>query len=115
LSSLLIDCGHVSKYRIVLDFSQIELSQLSQLPIVPISDGGKIPNIRWLPPTRCFFGGDARAQFHSKLFVFVDFGTAANSFLRACGTKNEPSVEEIAQTLLADPRKFYELAGGHDK
>jgi Protein of unknown function (DUF3684) len=71
--------------------------------------------VRWLPPRQCFFGDEPQARFHSKLFEFVDFGTAANSFLSACGTKREPSVEEIAQILLEDPRKFYELANGRDK
>jgi len=86
--------------------------------MVPISDGQKIegiPSVRWLSPRMCFFGGDSKARFHSKLFVFVDFGPLANGFLSACGTKREPSVEEVAQILLADPRKFYELAEGRDK
>jgi hypothetical protein len=39
----------------------------------------------------------------------------ANGFLSVCGTKREPSVEEIAQILLANPRKFYELADGREK
>ncbi|KAI9429994.1 hypothetical protein H4582DRAFT_2064337 [Lactarius indigo] len=29
-----------------------------------------------------------------------------------CGTRQEPSMEEIAQILLANPRQFYELANG---
>jgi hypothetical protein len=58
------------------------------------------------------FGTDSKGRFHSKLFTFVDFGALANAFLSACGTKHEPSVEEVAQILLADPYKFYELAGG---
>jgi Protein of unknown function (DUF3684) len=36
-------------------------------------------------------------------------------FLGACGTRQEPSVEEIAQILLADPRRIYELANGREK
>ena len=68
-----------------------------------------------LQPNQCYFKGESSPQFHSKLFVFVDFGTSANSFLKACGTKGEPSVEEIAQVLLKDPRGFFELAGGLDR
>jgi len=103
------------------DFSQEQLSQLSLMQIVPVSDvnrPGKVddsPTVRWLPPSQCFFGNATRSQFHSKLFVFVDFGVLANSFLSACGTKREPSVEEVAQILLADPRQFYELSNGRDK
>ena len=90
------------------------------MPIVPtkeLREGKAEENTttRWLPPSQCFFGGESRAHFHSKLFVFVDFGTLANGFLGACGTKHEPSVEEIAQILLADPHKFYELAAGRNK
>ena len=70
---------------------------------------------RLLPPSQCYFKGESSGQFHSKLFVFVDFGTSGNSFLKACGTKGEPSVEEIAQILLKDPRAFFELAEGRDK
>lgn len=70
---------------------------------------------RFLPPSQCYFKGESSGQFHSKLFVFVDFGTSGNSFLKACGTKGEPSVEEIAQILLKDPRGFFQLAEGRDK
>lgn len=45
----------------------------------------------------------------------MDFGPSANSFLSACGSKQEPSVEEVASILVADPRKFYDLAGGYEK
>jgi Protein of unknown function (DUF3684) len=88
--------------------------------IVPVGGAprrGKIEDspVRWLPPRQCFFGDETETRFHSKLFEFVDFGTLANNFLSACGTKREPSVEEIAQILLEDPRKFYELANGRDK
>lgn len=64
---------------------------------------------------QCYFKGDSQAQFHSKLFTFVDFGPNANAFLSACGVKNEPSVEEIAKILLDNPRQFYDLAEGREK
>ncbi|KAK7057384.1 hypothetical protein R3P38DRAFT_2840641 [Favolaschia claudopus] len=99
----------------VADFSKTELGRLSQTSIVPTrSRDSKAPadSLRWLPPTQCFFGADGKAGFHSKLFVFVDFGTAGNGFLTACGTKHSPSIEEISRMLLANPHRFYELAGG---
>ena len=71
--------------------------------------------IRLLAPSQCHFNRDTNAQIHSKFFTFVDFGTQANQFLSACGTKHEPTVEEIAQILLEDPRRFYKLAEGRDK
>lgn len=103
------------------DFSIMELKRLSQLPIVPtkhISRIGKGPQstgLIWLPPSQCYFAGDSRAQFHSKLFSFIDFGSRANTFLSACGTKHEPSVEEVTHILLENPHQFYELADGRDK
>jgi hypothetical protein len=89
---------------------------LSNTPIVPVSRSGKGgETTRLLPPSKCYFRGESGAQFHSKLFVFIDFGKQANAFLSSCGTKHQPSVEEIVLVLLADPHKFYELAGGRDK
>lgn len=75
----------------------------------------KTPTIEMRVPKECYFKRDSEQNFHSKLFVFVDFGTKANNFLSACGVKHEPSVEEIVQILLADPRKFYDLAGAREK
>ncbi|KAJ7209538.1 hypothetical protein GGX14DRAFT_451864 [Mycena pura] len=100
----------------ISDFSNTELKRLSQAPIVPTrplsSKGEAEPALRWLLPTQCFFGTTESAGFHSKIFVFVDFGTAANGFLSACGTKHSPSIEQISLMLLGDPHNFYELAGG---
>jgi len=84
--------------------------------IVPTpNDSPKPTGSRLSPPNKCYFKGESSGQFHPKLFVFVDFGTSANSFLKACGTKGEPSVEEIALMLLKDPREFFQLAEGWDK
>jgi hypothetical protein len=35
--------------------------------------------------------------------------------LSACGTKNEPNVEEVTLILLDNPHQFYELAEGREK
>ncbi|KAI1790758.1 hypothetical protein LXA43DRAFT_921512 [Ganoderma leucocontextum] len=96
----------------VIAFSAHELQVLSQLAFVPVKTANGA--MRHLPPTQCYFKGDSKAQFHSKLFTFVDFGTTANTFLSACGVKHEPSVEEIAKILLDNPRQFYELAEGRE-
>lgn len=100
--------GHVA------DFSSSQLSIISGLPIVPTQVEPGSQALRWLSPSQCYLGGALKGQFHSKLFVFVDFGPSANSFLSACGSKQEPSVEEVASILVADPRKFYDLAGGYE-
>ncbi|RDB24786.1 hypothetical protein Hypma_008085 [Hypsizygus marmoreus] len=98
----------------ISDFSHQELERLSQLKIVPVraDNGDSDSSLRWLQPAHCYFGGDVKVKFHSKLFVFVNFGQPANGFLSACGTKHEPSVEEVVQTLLENPHKFYASAEG---
>jgi hypothetical protein len=90
-------------------FSQQERTRLYKLPMVPTrSSTGR----QLLVPTQCYLGGGD--GFHTKLFVFVDFGFAANCFLRACGSKDEPSVKDIAESLVEDPARFYNLAEGHE-
>ena len=102
-------------YRIA-DFSTQDLQKLSELLIVPIEttspkvdDKGK-KAVRLMAPSQCYFKKDSQTSVHSQLFTFVDFGTEANRFLSACGTKVEPTVEEIAQILLENPHRFWKLA-----
>ncbi len=96
------------------DFRTSDLERLSTTLFVPITGekGAGIPAIRWLPPSQCYLRGETKESFHSKLFTFVDYGPSANAFLTACGTRNQPSVEEIARILLDDPRHFFELSAG---
>ena len=98
-----------------VDFSPAELRKLSEMPFVPVTSTRAKGTMRRLPPTQCFFSGTGGSELHSKLFAFVDFGARANVFLAACGTRQEPSVEEIAQILLGNPRRIYELADGREK
>ncbi|KAF8552603.1 hypothetical protein OG21DRAFT_1443221 [Imleria badia] len=99
-------------FECISSFSQMELTKLSELPIVPArsSTGG------WehLAPARCYLGEGTKDKFHAKLFVFVNFGSPANLFLRACGSMNEPPVQDIAESLVGDPERFYNLAGGYE-
>jgi hypothetical protein len=98
-----------------VDFSSAELRKLSETPFVPVKSIGGKSVIRRLQPIQCYFSGTGGSELHSKLFAFVDFGARANVFLLTCGTKQEPSVEEIAQILLKDPREIYQLANGREK
>jgi len=98
-----------------VDLSPAELRKLSETPFVPVKSIGDKSIIRRLQPIQCYFSGTGGSELHSKLFAFVDFGARANVFLGNCGTKQEPSVEEIAQILLADPRRIYQLANGREK
>jgi Protein of unknown function (DUF3684) len=97
------------------EFSQAEKRKLSETPFVPVKSTGNNQKIQRLQPIRCYFSGTGSAELYSKLFAFVDFGPRANRFLADCGTKQQPSIEEIVQILLANPREFYELANGREK
>ncbi len=97
----------------LIDFSQTELRKLSKTPFVPVTSTEDNSTKR-LQPIQCYSGAGG-TELHCKLFAFVDFGARANVFLGACGTKQEPSVEDIAQILVAEPRKIYKLANGREK
>ena len=98
----------------VIGFTQPQLTILSKLPIVPTKGSGT-QQLRWLTPMQCYLGDGTKGEFHSKLFVFVDFGPVANRFLSACGSKREPSIDEVAEILISDPKNFYTLSGGYEK
>ncbi|KAG6375323.1 hypothetical protein JVT61DRAFT_3551 [Boletus reticuloceps] len=95
----------------ISNFSQLELARLSELPIVPTRSS---TGWQQMAPAQCYLNEGTRDDFHTKLFVFVDFGSTANRFLRACGSKSEPSVKDVAESLVEDPKRFYDLAGGHE-
>lgn len=97
---------------VIPGFSPCELDRLSQLRIVPKTVSG---HREWLPPVQCYVGGRMGHDFYSKLFHFVNFGPMANRFLNACGAKIEPSEKDVVESLIDDPERFYELAGGHEQ
>ncbi|PPQ99714.1 hypothetical protein CVT24_009697 [Panaeolus cyanescens] len=98
------------------EFKRTELELLSKTAFIPIQSGktSSDTGVQWLPPSQCYLSGESDETFHSKLFVFVDFGSAGNSFLVACGTRSRPNVEEVVKILLADPSRFYQLTGGSE-
>lgn len=89
----------------VRTLSASELEQLSRTPFVPVSQ-----QKRHAAPCECYFVGTSHAPpEYQAVFAYVDFGTTANAFLRACGVRDEPSVPDVVHKVLADPRRFYEL------
>lgn len=98
--------------NVITAFRQHELAVLSELSIVPTNSSGVQ---QWLTPTQCYLGGGTQDDFHSRLFVFVNFGSTANRCLSACGSRNEPSVKEVAESLIDNPERFYSLSGGYEK
>ena len=120
---ILCDCvyGRLFIYLEVTPFSHYLvglslgcLQQLSRTPFVPVESTGYRGDIKRFQPKRCFLG-KPRSGLHSKLFAFVNFGLYGNLFLECCGTKQDPSIEDVARILLADPRRAYELADGREK
>lgn len=91
-----------------LEFSKAHLQEMSEARFVPTKSG-------YLSPSQCFIGAQSSNSVHSSLFTFVNFGNVANSFLMACGAKQEPSIEEIAKILLEDPARYYKLCGEPDR
>lgn len=78
------------------------------MPVQDLLQTGSKEDARRLPPNQCYFAGASGPKLHLlQLFTFVDFGPRANGFLAACGTKHEPSVEEIVNILLKDPYAFF--------
>jgi hypothetical protein len=109
----LLEVIYISQHYLV-ELSLGSLQKLSETPFVPVDSTGYKGDIKRLQPRQCFLGKQ-RSELHAKLFAFVNFGTRANEFLRCCYTSEEPSVEDIAQVLLADPWRVYELADGREK
>lgn len=68
-------------------------------------------DLQWVTPVQCYLA-EPKDEFTRNLFIFVDFGMKATQFLSACGAKDEPSVKDIAESLINDPERFYMLAGG---
>ncbi|KAG9312049.1 hypothetical protein JVU11DRAFT_7329 [Chiua virens] len=90
----------------VSSFTQTELKELSELKIVPTGLSGR-QELR--PPKKCYLGKPSK--FYSSIFNFVDFDPDVIHFLRTCGSKDGPSITDIADALIADPQRFYDLAG----
>jgi Protein of unknown function (DUF3684) len=108
--------------RCFKDFNHSEIQRLSSVAFIPVisspaQKGTPSSNLslRFLAPNKCYLGRHSSTSFHSQLFTFVDFGPRANNFLVSCGVRNEPTVDELAQILVADPRNFFDQAGGYDR
>ena len=81
---------------------------LSGMQIVPTRSSGVL---QWVTPAQCYIG-HPKDEFTRNLCIFVGFGMKANQFLSACGSKVEPSLKDIVECLIDDPKRFYKLTGG---
>ncbi|CAO3598362.1 unnamed protein product [Absidia cylindrospora] len=104
------------------DFVYDHWEKLRNLAFIPVVDKRKSlssvtsssPNMLMVRPTECYFESDD-TNFHKELFLFVNFGSLANSFLRSCGVKDEPTILELANMLVKDPQRFWNLCGGGER
>ncbi|KAI1130888.1 hypothetical protein F5Y10DRAFT_98738 [Nemania abortiva] len=76
------------------------------------SVGEKSGPIVHLSPRHCYLGS---SMMYGDIFDFVDFGSAANSFLSACGSNNEPTKLEIAQLAAGEPVRLLSVLRSHEK
>ncbi|KAF9280093.1 hypothetical protein BGZ68_007509 [Mortierella alpina] len=89
------------------DFSHHHWSTLRSLKFIPLDDSGS----NFAEPQRCYFDKKDSA-FHPDLLTTVDFGRAANLFLKSCGVKEEPTPVELTQLVVRAPQDFLNRNGG---
>ncbi|BGO96619.1 hypothetical protein RTG_00437 [Rhodotorula toruloides ATCC 204091] len=100
----------------VSTFASADLDALRWASIVPVrKPGGKVEIV---PPLNLYFSTSDTSLpsgVRSLFATIPDFGPAARPFLVACGVKESPTTPEIATMLIADPARFYDLAGSSDR
>ena len=95
------------------NISQSQAERLSLAKIVPViskvsangytNEKRSSATIRYTSPNSCFLGDSST---YGNIFDFVDFGSAANTFLLKCGSKHEPTKLEIASLLVREPGRL---------
>ncbi|KAI0834563.1 hypothetical protein F5Y06DRAFT_278386 [Hypoxylon sp. FL0890] len=69
-------------------------------------------NVIHLSPRHCYLGN---STMYEEIFDFVDFGSSANAFLSACGSKTEPTKLEIAQLAAGEPARLLSVLQSSEK
>ncbi|OTB07713.1 hypothetical protein M426DRAFT_52940 [Hypoxylon sp. CI-4A] len=101
------------------------ISKLRDAPIVPVvrekrlsilesqgADGKRRSGQIYLRPRNCYLGSSMTYQ---EIFDFVDFGSSANAFLSACGSKTEPTKLEVAQLAASEPARLLSVLQSPEK
>jgi hypothetical protein len=100
----------------VNEISGRSLSLLSQADIVPVattvSSAEKSKGTRHLAPNMCFLG---TGEQYAAIFDYVDFGPTANTFLLRCGSKHEPTTNELAWLVVREPARIFSTFGSAEK
>ncbi|KAI1458418.1 hypothetical protein F4805DRAFT_424472 [Annulohypoxylon moriforme] len=106
------------------EFGNASITKLRDAPIVPVVRGnqlsisqapfsaGSISKHIHLSPRHCYLGSSI---LYGDIFDFVDFGSSANAFLSACGSKTEPTKLEIAQLAASEPARLLSVLQSPEK
>ncbi|KAF9088566.1 hypothetical protein BGX23_007256 [Mortierella sp. AD031] len=87
------------------EFGHHHWSALRTLKFIPLDDSGS----NFVDPQSCYFDKKDSA-FHPDLLTTVDFGRAANLFLKS--RKEEPTPVELTQLVVRAPQDFLNRNGG---
>jgi hypothetical protein len=119
-SGLKVSFGLFSDSRLTTDFyKEGTLNSLRNIPFIrakAMRAKTSDPNATVLArPNEVFFtphntSGDTLYEVYKLLFLFVDYGKTANSFLEAIGVRSQPSTEQLADMIVRDPVRFLQLA-----
>lgn len=97
-------------------FANSQTQQLSKIAFVPVQATATSP-VTFVAPAGSFFSTDAALPLGLRgvFTTLPEFGVPARPFLIAVGVKETPSVVEIAELVLRDPAKFFELSGSSER
>ncbi|KAG8958915.1 hypothetical protein FRC03_008699 [Tulasnella sp. 419] len=100
------------------DFSQTEYDALRQAYIIPakppLVDSNETGDLMMAMPGECIFKIGRRtpsSEIYSKLFIIVDFGPKANIFLKFCGVRERPTIQDLISILVQKPQRVYNVVG----
>eukprot|EP01117_Protostelium_nocturnum_P007885 TRINITY_DN2815_c0_g1_i4.p1 TRINITY_DN2815_c0_g1~~TRINITY_DN2815_c0_g1_i4.p1 ORF type:complete len:1661 (-),score=588.61 TRINITY_DN2815_c0_g1_i4:79-5061(-) len=85
--------------------SQLNRNSLQNISFIPIEEKNIL-----VTPNGCYFKKEGDS-LGGEFFDYVDFGEKANSFLKQCGVKDEPSPLELASIVVNNPVEFYNKGG----
>ncbi|RPB00166.1 hypothetical protein L873DRAFT_1843132 [Choiromyces venosus 120613-1] len=93
---------------------RLSIARIVPVPLKPSDIRlGSTNKLKWIPPKNCFLGG--QGSLYYEIFDFVDLGQDANAFLTKCGSKNEPTVAEVAYMIVREPDRLLDVFGGEKK
>lgn len=123
LASPTVDLAQASKtFRYlssqVSGFTSSQLAALRVAPILPIKTITTSIKVTLTRPDACFFEASDTIPSGVKAFfatISSELDESCRPFLVAVGVRPTPSVVELAQSIVADPKRFLELCGSPER